>query len=159
MWPGNFLNTLFKIKHEIWTLNWVSQTTQKKENVSITVRTLILVSTTFHSLILDLVNTIAITSDNKYGISGSRDCSIKIWDLRSGKCLHTFYDAHEGKIADFSSWILGPIMSIAITKDNRFAISGSKDGCLKIWDLHHKICLLAIDDAHDGIQSIVNIER
>src|SRR5258708_7485352 len=43
----------------------------------------------------DGVLTIAITSDNQLFISGSWDKSIKIWELKEKKCLHTIEKAHD----------------------------------------------------------------
>ena len=37
----------------------------------------------------DEVYTVAISPDGKYIVSGSRDMSIKVWDLLSGREIHT----------------------------------------------------------------------
>ena len=36
------------------------------------------------------VNAVAISPDGKYIVSGSNDKSIKVWDLLSGREMHTF---------------------------------------------------------------------
>ncbi len=36
-----------------------------------------------------MVNTVAISPDGKYIVSGSEDKSIKVWDLLSGREIHT----------------------------------------------------------------------
>ncbi|NER31065.1 MAG: WD40 repeat domain-containing protein, partial [Symploca sp. SIO1C4] len=33
-----------------------------------------------------------ITSDGRYAISTSYDCTLKVWDLRSGKVIASFSD-------------------------------------------------------------------
>ena len=38
----------------------------------------------------DRVKTVAISPDGKYIVSGSYDKSIKVWDLPSGREIHTF---------------------------------------------------------------------
>ncbi len=38
---------------------------------------------------LDSVRSVIISPDGKYIISGSEDCTIKIWDIKRGKCLNT----------------------------------------------------------------------
>ena len=37
----------------------------------------------------DEVNTVAISPDGKYIVSGSRDKSIKVWELSSGRVVKT----------------------------------------------------------------------
>ena len=67
------------------------------------------------------VNRIKITSDNKYIISGG-DTTIRIWDLLEKKQVavlegHTDY-----------------IYTLAISSDDEYIISGSKDKTIRIWN-------------------------
>ncbi|WP_052311095.1 WD40 repeat domain-containing protein [Anabaena sp. PCC 7108] len=69
------------------------------------------------------VNAIALTPDGKTVISGSRDNTIKIWDLGTGQEKLT---------------LLGHshlVNAIAVTPDGKTVISGSFDKTIKIWDL------------------------
>ena len=59
------------------------------------------------------VTSIVITSDNKYIISGSSDCTIRIWNLLE-KRQETVLKGHTSGVT-----------SIAITSDNKYIISGS----------------------------------
>ena len=59
------------------------------------------------------VNSVAITSDNKYIISGSDDNTIRIWNLLK-KRQETVLEGHTSYVN-----------SIAITSDNKYIISGS----------------------------------
>ena len=59
------------------------------------------------------INSIAITSDNKYIISGSSDKTIRIWNLLE-KRQETVLKGHTSGVT-----------SIAITSDNKYIISGS----------------------------------
>ena len=56
-------------------------------------------------------------------ISGSRDDTIKIWDLGTGQEKFTL-KGHRG-------WVT----AIALTPDGKTVISGSRDDTIKIWDL------------------------
>ena len=56
-------------------------------------------------------------------VSGSRDKTLKLWDLASGKELRTFTGHSDG------------VTSVAIAPDGRTALSGSPDKTLKLWDL------------------------
>ena len=64
---------------------------------------------------------IAFSSDSKFIASGSKDKTIKIWQVDTGKEIMTF----EGHSDD--------ITSVAINADNTILASGSKDKTLKLW--------------------------
>ena len=49
----------------------------------------------------DSINSIFITSNDKYIISGSSDKTIKIWDIQNGECLNTLY-GHSPKFVQIS---------------------------------------------------------
>jgi hypothetical protein len=65
---------------------------------------------------------VAISADGSIAISGSADTTVKVWDLKDGRCLKTL--SHDS-----------PVQAVAITSDSKKAISGSQDGKLIIWDL------------------------
>jgi len=72
----------------------------------------------------DWVNAVAvITPDGKHAISGSRDYTLKVWDIESGEGL----------------WTLGghtsSVWAVAATSDGKHAISASGDKTLKVWDI------------------------
>ena len=69
------------------------------------------------------VESVAITPDGKYIVSGGRDDTLKLWNLETGKEVRTF--------AGHTGWI----KSIAITPDGKQALSGSHDKTLKLWNL------------------------
>ncbi|MBS9386976.1 MAG: hypothetical protein HEQ24_23325 [Dolichospermum sp. BR01] len=69
------------------------------------------------------VNAIALTPDGKTVISGSRDNTIKIWDLGTGQQKLTL-KGHSNSVN-----------AIALTPDGKTVISGSWDKTIKIWDL------------------------
>ena len=60
------------------------------------------------------VNSVAVTGDGKYIISGSADNTIAVWDIANKTLLHRFPEAHSG-------WIT----SVAVTGDDKYIISGS----------------------------------
>jgi WD40 repeat protein len=111
------------------------------------------------------VKTVAVTPDGRFAISGSRDKTLKIWELENKKELiilvgHTLAINSVAVTHDSRSMISGsedttlkvwnlasglvtatflghtlPINSVAVTPDGRYAVSGSEDTTLKIWDL------------------------
>ncbi|CCF59968.1 hypothetical protein KAFR_0I01880 [Kazachstania africana CBS 2517] len=60
-------------------------------------------------------------------LSCSLDNTIKLWNVKTGKCIRTQFGHVEGV------W--------DIAADNFRIISGSHDGCLKVWDLQNGQCL------------------
>jgi len=74
------------------------------------------------------VTALIVTSDGKIIISGSRDNTIKLWDIETGECLKTL-KGHSGYIH-----------SLAITFDGRQIVSGSLMET-KIWDMQSGKCL------------------
>jgi len=65
---------------------------------------------------------VAISSDNRHIVTGSKDKTAKIWDAQTRQLLHT--------LTDHTGWIY----SIAISSDNRFIITGSDDTTAKVWN-------------------------
>jgi WD40 repeat protein len=69
------------------------------------------------------INTISLTPNGKYLVTGSSDNKCLIWDLSSGERLYSF----KGHEAD--------ILTTAISPDGKILISGSKDLTCISWDI------------------------
>lgn len=69
---------------------------------------------------LDTVTSLAILGDTL--VSGSKDKNLWFWDISSGNCLSTTYNAHRDSITCLAS-------------DWRFVYSGCWDGTIKAWEL------------------------
>lgn len=91
------------------------------------------------------VQTVAIAPDNRTLISGSKDSTIKTWDLLTGR--------QNGTITGHESSVL----SIALSPEGDKIISSSTDNTIRIWELqsgnllqtiagdaHHKIYVVAL---------------
>lgn len=68
------------------------------------------------------VNTVAVTYDNKYAVSGSNDYCIIVWNLQQ-KQKETSLLGHTSHVN-----------SVAITHDNKHIVSGSIDETVRVWD-------------------------
>lgn len=67
------------------------------------------------------VTAIALSGDGRLLASGSRDCTIKLWNLRTGQVFCTL------------SGHTAPITAIALSADANLLISGSEDQTLRFW--------------------------
>ncbi|KAJ3325896.1 WD repeat-containing protein 5 [Boothiomyces sp. JEL0866] len=86
--------------------------------------------------------------------SGSYDESIKIWDVKKGKCLKTlsggkclkYYTGHSNTsvccIADFS------------TTAGKYIVSGSEDKLIYIWDLQSKEIVQTLQGHSDTVITV-----
>lgn len=83
---------------------------------------------------------VAVTSDDQFLISASRDKSIKVFDIHTKQEVHHFQNAHKGKIVSIKilSNCLDWITSVAVTSDNKYIVSGSFDKSLKVFDFQTK---------------------
>jgi WD40 repeat protein len=69
------------------------------------------------------VNSVAFSPDGRYALSGSKDNTMKLWEIASGSEIRTF-TGHSSSV-----------YSVAFSPDGRYALSLSGDSTMKLWDL------------------------
>ena len=69
------------------------------------------------------VTTVAISSDGQTIISGSRDNTVRLWNLQGNPIAFPLVE-HESEVT-----------AVAISSDRRYIVSGSSDCTLRLWDL------------------------
>ncbi|MGK7876517.1 MAG: toll/interleukin-1 receptor domain-containing protein [Xenococcaceae cyanobacterium] len=69
------------------------------------------------------VFSVSLSPDGKTLASGSEDKTIKLWDLETGKEIHTL-QGHDGRV-----------FSVSFSPDGKTLATGSKDKTIKLWNL------------------------
>jgi len=88
------------------------------------------------------VESVCVSSDNQWALSGSRDNTLRLWDMATGRCLRVF-EGHTGGVN-----------SVCPSSDNRWALSGSTDSTLRLWDVTTGQCLRIFEGHAKGITSV-----
>ena len=70
-----------------------------------------------------IINSVAISNDGKYALTGSQDLTARWWNLETGKTLKEL----RGHTAS--------IFSVAISNDGKYALTGSYDNTARWWNL------------------------
>ena len=90
----------------------------------------------------DDVNAVAVMPDGRRAVSGSKDRTLKVWDLESGAELAT--------LRGHSGWV----WAVAVTPDGRRAVSGSGDKTLTVWDLESGAKLDTLRGHDDDVNAV-----
>ncbi|HEY9703387.1 MAG TPA: WD40 repeat domain-containing serine/threonine-protein kinase, partial [Allocoleopsis sp.] len=88
------------------------------------------------------INSVNFSPDGRFLASGSKDTTIKIWEITTGKELHSFTGHLDG------------VMSVNFSPDGRFLASGSLDKTIKIWEVNTGKELRTLKGHSQGIRSI-----
>ena len=97
------------------------------------------------------VKSVCISQDNSLILSGGMDKTLKLWEIGnhesiraslSADCLRTF-EGHQGGV-----------LSVCLSLDNQFALSGSADKMLKLWEVSTGHCLKTIGGHQDSVNSV-----
>ena len=91
----------------------------------------------------DTVNSVAISKDGKYILSGSDDQTIRVWDMETGDIVLGPLDAHTDavKCVDFSP-------------DGKQIMSGSDDQTIRLWDANTGNLVRALEGHTGAVLSI-----
>lgn len=89
------------------------------------------------------IQDLSLSSNGKYGLTGSWDKTLRLWDLETGVTLRTF----TGHTSD--------VFSVALSPDNRQIVSGSRDGTIKLWNTMAECKYTIEEDRHTDWVSCV----
>jgi len=125
----------------------------------------------------------AVSGSGRYagagGIAGPKDKSVRIWDTKSGSCLHILdghsdtvrcvaltpdsslavsagddhtlrvWDTRSGACLHVLQGHTDTVITLAVTRGGRWAVSGSADNMLRLWDIKTGMCLHTLE-GHNG---------
>lgn len=96
----------------------------------------------------DRVTCLALSPSGQTLISGSRDRTIRFWDLRTKKIRRTFEGQFDGHLCE--------ITTLAISPDNQILLSCDLDNSLKVWDINHARVIKNISVSADITSLAIN---
>lgn len=105
----------------------------------------------------DTVFSIMISGNNKYLVSGSSDCSMKLFDFENKSLVHTFDNAHRGSLTSWSdrftyfyTYKIDGILAVAISHDGELVASGSRDRSIKVFSTKNMKNIIFKENYHEG---------
>ncbi len=88
------------------------------------------------------VNSVCLSSDGRWALSGSDDQALRLWEVSTGRCVRTF-EGHTGGVK-----------SVCLSSDGRRALSGSDDMTLRLWEVSTGRCLRTFEGHTGGVRSV-----
>jgi len=88
------------------------------------------------------INSIALSPDGRWALSGSDDKTLRLWELDTGNCLRTF-EGHRDCVE-----------SVSISPDGRWGLSGSDDKTLGLWELATGQCVRTFEGHEATVNSV-----
>ncbi len=88
------------------------------------------------------VTAVAATSDGRHVVSGSADCSVRVWDLATGRCVQV--------LSGHTSYV----RAVAVAPDGRHVVSGGDDGSVRVWDLATGRCVHVLSGHTSWVRAV-----
>lgn len=81
------------------------------------------------------VNTVSLSKDARWIVSGSSDKSVRLWDRSNGRCLQELQGHTDN------------VMTVDISADGKLIVSSGHDGYIRLWEATTGRCLRVLDAA------------
>jgi hypothetical protein len=85
---------------------------------------------------------LTVSADGRRAVSASDDCTLKVWDVKSGRQLRTLKGHRDG------------VIGAAVSVDDRRVVSASDDRTLKVWDVESGLELRTMKGHVDGVVGV-----
>jgi WD40 repeat protein len=90
----------------------------------------------------DWVQSVCLSADSRYVLSGSNDKTVKLWEVESERCLRTFA-GHTNRV-----------QSVRLSADSRYVLSGSDDKTVRLWEVESGRCLRTLEGHTKAVTSV-----
>ena len=90
----------------------------------------------------DSVLSVAWSPDGRRALSGAADSTLRLWDVKAGRCLRVL-EGHTGGVN-----------SVAWSADGRRALSAAEDNTLRLWDVEAGRCLRVLEGHTASVWSV-----
>ncbi|XP_023219169.1 U3 small nucleolar RNA-interacting protein 2-like [Centruroides sculpturatus] len=100
------------------------------------------------------VTCLAVTSNQKYIFSGSKDCSIIKWCLQTGKRLKTIHGGRKGTEEQHVGHT-DHVLCLAVSSDSKYLASGGRNNLIHIWNVETMEKLHTFKGHKDAISGLV----
>ena len=130
------------------------------------------------------VNSVVISTDGRWALSGGTDKTLRLWEVSSGKCMRTFLGhtgpAYSVALSTNGQWALSggidktlchwevssgkcmrtflghesSVKSVVMSADGEWALSGSSDNTLRLWEVSSGKCLRSFVGHTEGVYSV-----
>ncbi|EFH84643.1 protein kinase domain-containing protein [Ktedonobacter racemifer] len=92
------------------------------------------------------VRSVSLSRDGHWLVSGSNDNTVRLWEVNSGRCVHTF-KGHTNIVT-----------SVSLSRDGHWLVSGSKDNTVRLWEVNSGRCVHTFK-GHTNIVTSVSLSR
>jgi hypothetical protein len=89
------------------------------------------------------VNSVAMSADERYVVSGSWDKTVRVWDWQTPNAAPHVLSGHK-------SWV----SSVALSVDDQYVVSGSGDNTVRVWNIVSGQCLATIQGFNGNVNSV-----
>jgi small GTP-binding protein len=84
----------------------------------------------------------AFSPDGKFALTTANDWTVRLWDIRTGRCVRVF-EGHTNELR-----------GVAWSGDQSRALSGSRDRTLRLWDVRTGRCVRVLNDHTNSVRSV-----
>lgn len=90
----------------------------------------------------DRINSCALSDDGRYALAGSADGTLTLWEVATGRRLQTLRGKQIERRSD-GIWLIF-VNSVCFRADGRRAVSGHRDGMMRLWEIPSGRCVLEL---------------
>lgn len=89
------------------------------------------------------VRSVVVSPNNQWIVSGADDCTVRVWELATGRLNNTLKGHTKG------------VNSVAVSPDNQWIISGADDCTVRVWELATGQLYYTIESHRDKVRSVI----